>query len=294
MLRAAALGLVFPGAGLLAVGTLPALIFGFFTLLGIPLVLFAWFGAGGLAFPLGLWLGSTVLAGLLAKDTLFNLAAPISTVICVGGIIWLTTQTSKANSEAREKRKHRNEYVVSSVRKMQTEGQKAASGSRELSLRDLRFIQWFVELGMQPFDDLTYHDVIDQFQTAAIRYQLYESVSDLGLYQFNYAPNFHGYLSLAQRRIIEKSLTERVVGFWKWESSWGKFKFSDWVSRSSTAAFLFPSTIRSRVMVGEDGRLTVYRIPSRRTTSWCRATCYRWLESTNPIPATTDTPSQDH
>ncbi len=49
-------------------------------------------------------------------------------------------------------------------------------------------------------------------------------------YQFNYAPNFHGYLSEAMRRCIEKSLTERVVGFWKYESSWGKFKFSDWVS----------------------------------------------------------------
>jgi len=122
--------------------------------------------------------------------------------------------------EAREKRNGRNEYLIPAVRKTQAEGERAPPGSRELSPRDLRFIQWFVELGMRLFDDFAYHDVIDQFQTAAIRYLLYEAVSDLGLYQFNYAPNFHGYLSLAQRRIIEKSLTERVVGFWKYESAW--------------------------------------------------------------------------
>ncbi len=85
-LRAAALGLVFPGAGLFAVGTLPSSICFFFTLLGIPLVLFAWFGAGGLAFPLALWLGSTALAAILAKESLFTLAAPFSSLVCVGGI----------------------------------------------------------------------------------------------------------------------------------------------------------------------------------------------------------------
>ncbi|KAK5164291.1 uncharacterized protein LTR77_009986 [Saxophila tyrrhenica] len=227
-LRAAAIGLVFPGAGLFAVGTLPSLLLCLLTLLLIPLVLFAWFGAGGLAFPTALWLGSTALSALLARDTLVSAAGPLSLALCYSGIAYLAYKTSQANREAREKRTRRNEYVVDSVRKMQTEGQKAAPGSRELSLRDLRFIQWFIELGMRPMDDFAYHDVIDQFQTAAIRYQLYEATSDLGLYQFVYTPNFHGYLSEAMRRTIEKSLTERVVGFWKWESLWGKGKVSDW------------------------------------------------------------------
>jgi hypothetical protein len=228
-LRAAALGLVFPGAGLFAVGTVPALTFFVLTEIGIPVVLFAWFGAGGLFFPLALWGGSIVLGAILARDSLWDLSAPLWLAICLGGIGWVAYLTNSANAEAREKRKQRNEYLIPSVQKTQQEGHKFPPGSRELSLRDLRFIQWFIELGMQPFDDFKYHDVIDQFQTAAIRYQLYESVSDMGLYQYNYAPNFHGYLSEAQRRCIEKSLTERVVGFWKWESAWGKFKFSDWV-----------------------------------------------------------------
>jgi len=77
--------------------------------------------------------------------------------------------------------------------------------------RTLRFTQWFIELGLTDKDDWSYHDVIDQFQTSAIRYQLYETVSDLGMYQYIFAPNFHGYLSQAQRNVIEKSLTEKVV-----------------------------------------------------------------------------------
>ena len=227
-LRAAALGLVFPGAGLFAVGTFPSLILFVLTEIAIPLALFAWFGAGGLFFPLALWTGSAAAAALLAGESMVEIAAPIWIAVCVGGIAYITFQTRTGNSEAQLKRKVRNEYLIDTVRQNQTEAQKFPHGSRELDLRTLRFLQWTIELGLAPLDDFSYHDIIDQFQTAAIRYQLYEAVSDLGLYQYIYAPNFHGYISKAQRNCIEKSLTERVVGFWKWESSWGKFKFSDW------------------------------------------------------------------
>lgn len=180
-LRAAALGLVFPGAGLTAVGTVPALICFVLTIALIPLVLFAWFGAGGLFFPLALWTGSILLSAFLARDSVWSMTAPIWTALTIAGIAWVAQQTHAANTEAQDKRKQRNEYLISSVQKTQQDGVKHGPGSRELSLRDLRFMQWFVELAMRPFDDFKYHDVIDQFQTSAIRYQLYEAVSDLGL-----------------------------------------------------------------------------------------------------------------
>lgn len=227
-LRAAALGLVFPGVGLFAVGTTPSMILFALTMIAIPLVLFAWFGAGGLFFPIALWSGSAALAALLARDTLIDLAAPIWLAVCAGGIAYIAFQTRRANNEAQSKRKFRNEYLINTVRQSQKEAQKFRPGSRELDLRTLRFLQWSIELGLSAMDDFSYHDIIDQFQTSAIRYQLYETVSDIGLYQNVYCPNFHGYASKAQRNCIEKSLTERVMGFWKWESSWGKFKFSDW------------------------------------------------------------------
>ena len=56
--RAAALGLLFPRAGFLGVGTLPS--FGAFllTLVLFPVTIFIWFAMGGIFFPIALWLGS--------------------------------------------------------------------------------------------------------------------------------------------------------------------------------------------------------------------------------------------
>jgi hypothetical protein len=110
------------------------------------------------------------------------------------------------------KRRARNEYLVESIKQSQAKAKQVELGSRELDLRTLRFLQWFIELGHTAKDDFFYHDIIDQFQTSAIRYQLYEASNVLGLYQYIYTPNFHGYASQESRNIIEKSLTSRVVG----------------------------------------------------------------------------------
>jgi hypothetical protein len=226
--RAGSLGLLFPGAGLVAVLTVPSIVAFVLSVALIPLVLFAWFGAGGLLFPIVLWAGSTGLAMVLARESVFELAAPMWIVICTCGIFYITSQTQTANKEASLKREKRNEYLIKAVQESQGKAQMAVPGSRELDLKTLRFLQWFIELGLTAKDDFSYHDIIDQFQTSAIRYQLYEAVSDLGVYQFIYAPNFHGYNMQAMRNTIEKSLTERVVSFWKWESMWGKFNVTNW------------------------------------------------------------------
>lgn len=216
-IRAAALGLLFPGAGLVAVCTIPSLLSFVISTAAIPACLFAWFGAGGVAFPIFLWAGTTGLAALLARDSLLEISAPLWTAICAIGIGYVTTQTTSANREATEKRKARNEYLIRSVQQSQSDAKLPEPGTRELSEQNLRFVQWELDVGLAGKDDFSHHDIIDQFQTSAIRYQLYGAQNDLGLYQYIYAPNFHGYLSRAQRNCIEKSLSERVVGFWKWE-----------------------------------------------------------------------------
>lgn len=80
-----------------------------------------------------------------------------------------------------------------------------------------------IERGLTPHDNLNYHDVIDQFQTAAVRYQLYGVVDSLALYMTHYAPGFHGYAAEACRNCIEKSTTKRIMSYWKWERLTGKF-----------------------------------------------------------------------
>ncbi len=211
-LRAASLGLLFPGAGLVAVCTIPSILSFLVSTALIPLVLFAWFGMGGLVFPIILWVGTAGLSALLARDSVMELAGPLMSAVCIGGLAYLTYSTQHANAEARKKRAARNNFLLDEVRNNQTTASPAPeAGSRELDESTLRFVQWFLELGMTPKDDFSYHDVVDQFQTAAIRYQLYEAVNCLGLYQNVFCPNFHGYLSQAQTNTIDKSLTKKVM-----------------------------------------------------------------------------------
>jgi len=211
-IRASALGLLFPGAGLIAVATIPSIVaFVIYTAL-LPLALFAWFGCGGIFFPIFLWTTSSGLAGYLAKESVFEHADKIWACICLLGIGYVATKSSAANIAGAQKRRSRNEFLINAVQKNQLESPEVPiPGSRELDLRTLRFVQWYIECGLQGFDNWNNHDVIDQFQTAAVRYQLYEVVYDLGLYQCHYAPNFHGYLSAAQRNAIEKSTTKTVM-----------------------------------------------------------------------------------
>jgi hypothetical protein len=211
-LRAAGLGMLFPGAGLIAACSISAVLGFVLSTALIPLVLFAWFGCGGIAFPIGLWTGTIGLGALLAKDSVWEGAAPLWSAICVSGVAYIVWKSSLGNAKAKQKRQVRNTYLIDAVQQNQASAVEPEAGSREVDEETLRFVQWTIELGLTGKDDYSYHDVIDQFQTSAIRYQLYEAVSGLGLYQNVYTPNFHGYLSLAQRNILEKSLQKKIVG----------------------------------------------------------------------------------
>lgn len=211
-IQVAGLGLLFPGAGLIAACTIFSVVAFVVSTALIPLVLFAWFGCGGIAFPIALWVGTDLLGAFLVKDSVLEASGPSWIAICLTGIAYLTWKSRESNRAGKEHRKLRNSYLVDAVQQNQINAVEAEPGSREVDETTLRFLQWHIELGLAPKDDFSYHDVIDQFQTSAIRYQLYEAVSDLGMYQSVFAPNFHGYLSQAQRNIIEKSLQKKVVG----------------------------------------------------------------------------------
>lgn len=236
-LRAAALGLLFPGAGLLAVGTIPALVSFVLTIVGIPITLFVWFAMGGVLFPLLLWFGSAGLAGLLAKDTLFDKAGPGWAAFCVLGITWMIWKSAAINARGNSVQQQRNKWLPSKVKSMQEAATPApAPGSRELDEKTLRFVQHMIERGLTKHDDFSYHDVIDQFQTGAVRYQLYGVVDSLALYLTHYAPGFHGVAAEACRNCIEKSLTKRIMSYWKWERLTGKHISSHPIYHSLTAS----------------------------------------------------------
>lgn len=193
--RVAGIGLLFPGAGFVAVCTVPSILTLVLTLATVPLILFMWFGCGGLVFPILLWVGSDLLAVALARDTVLEAAGPIVTVACVLGMTYVTWKTQMANQKAEKKREKRNAFLVNAVQENQAKAQPApAPGSREADEKTLRFLQWVLEMGLSPIDDFSYHNMIDQFQTSAIRYRLYQGMYELAAFQNHYWPNFHGYL----------------------------------------------------------------------------------------------------
>ncbi|KAI1872775.1 uncharacterized protein JN550_003649 [Neoarthrinium moseri] len=227
--RAAALGLLFPGAGFTAVATIPSILAFLATVVLIPVTVFIWFAMGGIFFPLALWFGSSVAASFMAGDKLFDQAPIFWAMFCYGGALWLMSNARSLNAAGYSKAQERNKYLVKAVQEQQATAVPAPiPGSRELSLETLRHVQHVLERGLSARDDFSYHDVIDQFQTGAVRYQLYGVVDVLSLYQCHYVPGFHGYLSKASQNCIEKSLQKKIMSYWKWESIFGRFTLSDW------------------------------------------------------------------
>lgn len=209
--RAAGLGLLFPGAGLTSVASVSSIICFGVVLIAFFVSLFAWLAAGAVTLPILVWAGGALLAGLLAKDTLLEPAAPLWALSVALAIITLRRWSFQASVECVKVRERRNLFLIKEVEENRLKApQPALPGNRELDIRTLRFIQWFIETGLLPANDWSRHTVIDQFQTAALRYQLYQTVYSLQLYQCHYAPNFSGVLKAACRNAFSKAQSEKV------------------------------------------------------------------------------------
>lgn len=222
--RTIGLSLLLPGAGFLAIGGFSGYV-GFAITIGLlPLCMFAWFGAGGLAFPLANWLFSSLIAVYLVGPKIVESSAVATLGLVAVIYTYLTTRSSLEEVADIKLKERRNEILVEANTRWEVDSVVAGPpGSREMTLEQLRFLQNTLELAIQDHDDFSNMTHIDQFQPAAYRYQLDEFVNVLGTYQCYFAPSFHGIISTAMRNSIEKSLTPRVLGYWKWESLWGNF-----------------------------------------------------------------------
>ncbi|KAF2813992.1 uncharacterized protein BDZ99DRAFT_567692 [Mytilinidion resinicola] len=223
--RAAALSLVFPGAGYIASANILGGVFFLLTFISLPPALFAWFGAGGIFFPILIWALSIPGAYYATGKTVFSYGGIISLGLLVSFITYFNRLSATARTKATEKRNTRNTFITNELTSIDTLSTPAPpDADRELSLEDLRVIQYVFDQASKAHDDWSEFNVIDQFQTSAVRYQLYEMMYCLGMYIGIYTPNFHGYAASAYLNTIEKALTPKVLGFWKWETRWGKFK----------------------------------------------------------------------
>lgn len=223
--RAFGLGLVVPGGGFL--------VFGWWAALGIALtlVLFAmafvlWFATGNVLAPVATWVGAALAAAGTAaryappQPPLGPLLAALVLVVIVA--VAAVIRRVFAVGRAKRKRAERAQYLPGALDALARRVVPAAPGPRELDDHQLGHVRWLLGLGLQPVDQFDGFDVIEQFQPSALRYQINHVQYALAQVQRHYTPNFHGYLSDAQERLIEKLSVPKVWKYWRLERLWGR------------------------------------------------------------------------
>jgi hypothetical protein len=121
----------------------------------------------------------------------------------------------------RRRRQRRNEALAAAPRALP-----APSEARrdELSEEDLQLMRLVLDRALQPVEAFEGFERIDQFQTAAVRYQINILAYALAMTQYVRLPAFQGYLTQAQRNLAEKQQDHRVWGYWRLENLWGNFQ----------------------------------------------------------------------
>lgn len=226
--KAAGLGLWLPGAGFLALGGWGAALFAL-TLVLFFFSLVAWFWAGVLVAPITVWGGSLLTAALLAGEQAWPPAPYVAggVMLFIGASV--TVLNRRAAAAGRVKAAAREAFLPQSMAEVaQLSRAVPDPATRELSADQLAGLRYVLDRSLQPIESFDGFTIIDQFQPAAVRYQLNHMGFCLAVAQTAYLPNFRGYMGQAQRNLIEKYLLKRVWGYWVLESCWGHLNFTNW------------------------------------------------------------------
>lgn len=219
--QAFGLGLMLPGGGFFAYadGTMHGLVhfaagvvaFGAFVL-GVVL----WFATGNVVAPPALWLLTAALAASMDHGEIPSReAVPLGLVaLAVAG------RAVTAGKRLRDgtRRREANRYLQQAALPPEPV---AADRDRELAAHDLRRMRFLLDRALQPVEAFDGFEWLDQFRTAAVRYQINFIGYALSMAQATYLPAFGGYLNEAQRRLIDKQTDHRVWRYWAIENLLG-------------------------------------------------------------------------
>lgn len=227
-LQAAGVGLWLPGGGFLADGGWATLLFPL-TLALFVASLVAWFWAGAVTAPLLVWLGSAALAGTLAGETIWRPGPAVAVAATAAIALGFQRRAGRQRRDNLARASARQAWLPASLVEVKTRAvAEPAAAAREMGPEELAALRYLLDRALQPVDQWGGFDVIDQFQPAALRYQLNHMGFALGISQGAYTPSFHGYLGQAQRNLIEKYLLPKVWTYWVYESCWGNLNFTNW------------------------------------------------------------------
>ena len=226
-LKSAGLGLWFPGAGFIASAGLWSILIVPIILALFALALFVWFGSGMVIAPAVVWLGAAIIAGTFSSAT-WNGAPPVAGGLLLAFAGYVQWRALKERGAAAAKRAFRNSALETGVERALAIASPAPDfRERELSETDVKAVRYLLDRALQPPGRFDGFDIVDQFQTASLRYQINNCGYALAEIQTNYLPNLRGYLETAQLNLIEKYLQPKVWTYWSWETSWGHLNFTN-------------------------------------------------------------------
>jgi hypothetical protein len=183
-----------------------------------------WFATGNVLLPVAAWFG-TALAAAAARSLLVNQhdvdAWPAAIDWIPLGLVLLLVSASGTAVAAH--------YRDLRIRKRLGERLARAAPATvgpvraEIDSRQLQQMRLLLDRALQPVERFDGFEWIDQFQTAAVRYQINFVSYALSMAGHVHLPAFAGYLLTAQRNLAEKLLDHRIWRYWQRENLWGNF-----------------------------------------------------------------------
>ena len=222
-----AAGLVFPGGGFLAMGQADAIWLAAGTGLLFVFAIGLWFATGNVLLAPLVWLGTASMAAMMYAHTPADPATlkalfAFGPALLLAGLSGLSIQSALGQKRRKRLNASLASLPVTSFRKPHTE----RPHKDELSLKDLQALRLLLDRALQPVDKFEGFEWLDQFQTAAIRYQINFISYALSLTQSLYLPACQAQFSDAQHRLQAKLEDHRVWGYWALENLWGNLRMS--------------------------------------------------------------------
>ena len=228
--RAFGLGLIVPGGGFLAhadgqswhglahVGV-------FITAATVFVAaVFCWVATGNALAPPLAWLLLALAAaamdhGDVGLDVGRTVALTVVVAFVAGGLVAFDRRARAAG-----RRREANRYLAEAGKETAVRFGSGTAPGGEFTPRDLALMRFLLDRALQPVKAFDGFEWLDQFQTAAVRYQLNFVGYALAMAQATRLPALGGYLNEAQRRLIDKLTDHRVWRYWAIENLWGNLR----------------------------------------------------------------------
>ncbi|WP_109529337.1 linalool dehydratase/isomerase domain-containing protein [Nocardia aurea] len=222
--KAFATGMMLPGVGFLQTrdhGRFAA------TLVAFAFSLLLWFGAGGMALPPLVWVTAAALAAKRAaggRPLRAGVPWGVAAAVLLVGIEQLRLRR-RTHAAQVEQARAANTLLAQATPPLRGDARPAVHAAGELGLEELALTRRFVDMAFQEPGDWSNWTVIDQFQPAALRYQIDAMINALALQRYSRNPSATAYLDEAQRRLIERYQQKKVWGYWALENLWGNLEW---------------------------------------------------------------------